>query len=212
MREEIEKRSDNLYWPVQDTTCYNWTYSEIAAVSEVFAACDNYRSIVHAGANVGAYALKFAERFNTVYAFEPDNINFKCLALNTINTNNILLYQGVLGCFNKTVNIENNEKINCGTGSVTTTGNLPQFTIDSLHLDSVDCIHLDVEGYEMFALMGALNTIEKHSPTIVLEWLDHGNRFGITQQTIINLLSSLGYNKMKQVASDMIFKKIKSKI
>lgn len=207
MRTDIEKRSDNLYWPVQDTTCYNWTYREIDAVSEVFAACDNYRSIVHAGANVGAYALKFAERFNTVYAFEPDTTNFKCLALNTINTNNILLYQGVLGCFNKTVNIENNEPTNCGTGLVTTTGNLPQFTIDSLHLDTVDCIHLDVEGYEMFALMGALNTIQRCSPTIVLEWLDHGNRFGISQQTIMNFLASLGYNKMKKVASDMIFKK-----
>ena len=207
MRTDIEKRSDNLYWPVQDTTCYNWTYSEIDAVSEVFAACDNYRSIVHAGANVGAYALKFAERFNTVYAFEPDTTNFKCLALNTINTNNILLYQGVLGCFNKTVTIENNESTNCGTGLVTTTGNLPQFTIDSLHLDTVDCIHLDVEGYEMFALMGALNTIQRCSPTIVLEWLDHGNRFGISQQTIMNFLVSLGYNKIKKVASDMIFKK-----
>jgi FkbM family methyltransferase len=207
MRPDIEKRSDNLYWPITDKTCYTWTNSEIGAVSEVFAACDNYRSIIHAGANVGAYALKFAERFSTVYAFEPDTTNFKCLALNTINTNNILLYQGVLGCFNKTVNIENSEKNNCGTGLVTTTGNLPQFTIDSLHIDTVDCIHLDVEGYELFAIMGALNTIERCSPTIVLEWLDHGNRFGIAQQTIMNVLAGLGYNKMKKVASDMIFKK-----
>lgn len=55
--------------------------------------------------------------------------------------------------------------------------------------------------------MGAINTIERCSPTIVLEWLDHGNKFGISQQTIITILSSLGYTKMKQIASDMIFKK-----
>lgn len=207
MREEIEKRSDNLYWPTTDQTCYTWTNSEIGVVNEVFAACDNYRSIIHAGANVGAYALKFAEKFTTVYAFEPDNINFKCLALNTINTNNILLYQGVLGCFNKTVLVENTEKTNCGTGLVTTAGNLPQFTIDSLHIDTVDCIHLDVEGYELFAIMGALNTIERCSPIIVLEWLDHGSRFGIAQSTIMNVLAGLGYTKIKKVASDMIFKK-----
>ena len=207
MRTDIEQRSDNLYWPIIDKTCYSWTHGEIAAVNEVFAACDNYRSIIHAGANVGAYALKFAERFDTVYAFEPDTTNFKCLTLNTINTNNILLYQGVLGCFNKTVKIENNEKTNCGTGSVSTTGNLLQFTIDSLHIDTVDCIHLDVEGYELFAIMGAINTIDRCSPTIVLEWLDHGNKFGISQQTIMNVLGGLGYTKMKKVASDMIFKK-----
>lgn len=209
MRAEIEKRSDNLYWPAVDYTCYKWTYNELFAVDEVFAACTQHRSIIHAGANVGVYALKFAERFNTVYAFEPDNINFKCLALNTIDTNNILLYQGVLGCFDKTITVENNEKTNCGTGSVTSAGNIPQFTIDSLNLDTVDCIHLDVEGYELFAIMGALNTIQKCSPTIVLEWLDHGNKFGISQHTIMNLLASLGYTKMKQVASDMIFKKNK---
>lgn len=205
MRTEIEKRSDDLYWPAVDYTCYNWTYNELPAVNEVVAACTKHRSIIHAGANVGVYALKFAEKFNTVYAFEPDAINFKCLALNTISTDNILLYQGVLGCFNKAVAVENNEKTNCGTGSVTVQGNIPQFTIDSLHLDTVDCIHLDVEGYELFAIMGALNTIERCSPAIVLEWLDHGNKFGISQQTILNVLSSLGYNKMKKVASDMIF-------
>jgi hypothetical protein len=55
--------------------------------------------------------------------------------------------------------------------------------------------------------MGALNTIERCSPTIIVEWLDHGNRFGIAQQTIMNVLAGLGYNKMKKVASDMIFKK-----
>jgi FkbM family methyltransferase len=203
----ISIREDGLFWPNEDSTCYTWTNGELYSVNEVVIACDTHRSIIHAGANVGAYALRFAEKFNTVYAFEPDITNFKCLALNTINTNNILLYQGVLGCFNKPVSVENNEKTNCGTGSVTSTGNIPQFTIDSLHLDTVDCIHLDVEGYELFAIMGALNTIERCSPTIVLEWLDHGNKFGISQQTIMNVLSSLGYNKMKQVASDMIFKK-----
>lgn len=94
--DNISLKEDGLFWPDQDTTCYQWTHGEMYAIDEVCQSCDNHRSIIHAGANVGAYALKFAERFNNVYAFEPDVTNFKCLALNTINTPNILLYQGVL--------------------------------------------------------------------------------------------------------------------
>jgi FkbM family methyltransferase len=203
----ISVREDGLFWPIQDTTCYSWTHRELYTVDEVVVACDNHRSIIHAGANVGAYAIRFSDKFSTVYAFEPDTTNFKCLALNTIAKDNILIYQSVLGCFDNPVNIENKENTNCGTGSIGTIGNIPQITIDSLNLDTVDCIHLDVEGYELFVIMGAINTIKKCSPTLVLEWLDHGNKFGISQQTIMNVLAGLGYTKMKQVASDMIFKK-----
>ena len=207
MRSDIELRSDGPYWPRIDSTCFSWTNNELYAINEIIGACDNRRSIIHAGANVGVYASKFAKQFNNVYAFEPDSVNFKCLTLNTLHADNIFLYQGVLGCFNETVTVTNNEKTNCGTGSVSSLGTIPQFIIDSLNIQDVDCIHLDVEGYEFFALLGAVNTIKRCSPTIVLEWLGHGNKFGISQDTIMNFLSSFGYNKIKQVASDLIIKK-----
>jgi len=205
MRTEIEKRSDGLYWPITDTVCQAWSYNEIYSVNEVVAACKETRTIIHAGANVGVYAKKFAETFKTVIAFEPDTTNFKCLALNTINNDNILLYQAALGCFAQPISLTNVETNNCGTGFVQGVGTVPQLTIDSLSLDTIDCIHLDTEGYEMFALMGALNTIKKYSPTIVIEWLGHSKKYNIPPETIIHFLAGLGYFKMKQVESDIIF-------
>lgn len=205
MRNNIEQRSDGLYWPINDVVCQAWSHGEIYSVNEVVSACKQTRTIVHAGANVGVYAKKFAETFDTVIAFEPDVTNFKCLALNTINNDNILLYQAALGCFTEPVSLINPETNNCGTGFVQGSGTVPQITIDSLGLETIDCIHLDTEGYEMFALMGALNTIKKCSPAIVVEWMGHSKKFNIPPETIIHFLAGLGYDKMKQVASDMIF-------
>jgi FkbM family methyltransferase len=42
-------------------------------------------------------------------------------------------------------------------------------TIDSLHLEKLDFIKLDVEGYEINVIEGAINTIKKHRPIITLE-------------------------------------------
>jgi len=205
VRTDITKRTDGFYWPITDVVCYDWSHNELYSVDEVVNACQNKRVIIHAGANVGVYALKFAESFETVIAFEPDNVNFKCLALNAINSDNIFLYQAALGCFSQPISLTNIETNNCGTSAIEGKGIIPQITIDSLGLDTIDCIHLDTEGYEMFALMGALNTIEKCSPTIVIEWLGHSKKYNISPETIVDFLSGLGYNKMKQVASDMIF-------
>jgi FkbM family methyltransferase len=205
MRTDIAKKTDGLYWPITDTVCQEWSHGELYSVNEVVSVCKNKRVIIHAGANVGVYSLKFAESFETVIAFEPDTTNFKCLALNTINTNNIFLYQAALGCFAQPISLNNIETNNCGTSAINGKGIIPQITIDSLGLDTVDCIHLDTEGYELFAIMGALNTINKCSPAIVIEWMGHSKKYNIPPETIIGFLSGLGYNKMKKVASDMVF-------
>lgn len=43
-------------------------------------------------------------------------------------------------------------------------------TLDSLELQKVDFIKIDVEGYEYFVLQGGLNTIRKFKPQIILEY------------------------------------------
>ena len=68
-------------------------------------------------------------------------------------------------------------------------------------------LKLDVEGYEVQALMGALQTINRSSPLIVIEWLNHGEKYGWSKQNILGFLSGLGYNSMKEVGSDMMFKR-----
>lgn len=59
-------------------------------------------------------------------------------------------------------------------------------TVDKFDFDDVDFIKCDVEGYETKILQGSLQTIERCSPTIVIE--QNRNEYSATE-----LLKSLGY-------------------
>ena len=203
----ISKREDGLYWPDTDVDGYNWINTELYMTDTIIETCSTRRSMIHAGANVGSYTLRYADSFDRVYSFEPDRTNFRCLSLNTVEKDNVFLYQAALGNQPTTVSLFNGSPTNCGAFGVTQQGNIPVLSIDDLNLTDVDCIHLDAEGFEFFILHGAINTITKSSPLIVVEWFDHGERYGWTKNDLIDFLLRLGYNNMKQIGSDMMFRK-----
>ena len=89
-------------------------------------------------------------------------------------------------------------------------GNIPQITIDSLN-QNPDLIHLDIEGYEGFALEGAVETIKRSKPMIVLETNNLGESYGYSDSKIFNLLESLDYKIVYDWHHDKAFKH-KSKI
>lgn len=207
---QVSKRADGLYWPNTDQdACYMWTHAEITGVEEIVAACDQFDTVIHAGANVGAYTLKFSQVFKQVYAFEPDRCNFTCLSLNTLHVPHIYPLFAALGAQPGTVRMHNPEPTNCGTVAVSDkshTGHTPMMQIDHLNLQNVSCVHLDLEGYELFALQGAQQTIARCKPLVVVEWLHHGEKYGYSLQDVQHLLYTWGYTHMKAVGSDMMFK------
>ncbi len=207
---QVSQRADGLYWPDSDQhACYTWTQEEIASVEHILNACDHHECVIHAGANVGAYALKFSQAFKQVYAFEPDRCNFKCLSLNTLHVHNIYPMFAALGAHSGTIHMHNPEPANCGTAAVspvTHKGHIPMIQIDHLNLQHVSCVHLDLEGYELLALQGAQKTISRCKPLVVVEWLNHGVNYGYTLQDVQRLLYDWGYTHMKAVGSDMMFK------
>lgn len=64
---------------------------------------------------------------------------------------------------------------------------MPLVSVDSLELDRVDFIKIDVEGMEVDALKGALNTIEKYKPILTVEFLKSG------YEPVAQFLAALGY-------------------
>jgi hypothetical protein len=74
-------------------------------------------------------------------------------------------------------------------------GSCPTYKIDDLSLPICDLIHLDIEGYEYYALQVGIETITTCKPVIVIEmWDKLSNRFeeNINEKTE-NLLNSLNY-------------------
>ena len=68
-------------------------------------------------------------------------------------------------------------------------------------LNDCSLIHLDIEGYEYFALSGAINTITKFKPVIAIEmWDQLDTRFGenINNKTEA-LFLSLGYQFVEKL-------------
>jgi FkbM family methyltransferase len=109
-----------------------------------------------------------------VYTFEPNPLNFYCLVQNC-QADNVVKIQAALGAYCGTVrNIPNDR--NTGMNMIDEydeTGHVPMLTLDSFSLKFLDLLYLDLEGHETKALKGAVSTILKHRPVVVLENADN---------------------------------------
>jgi len=185
----IEKRDvgiegiSSLYWNSDDIhgfgikdkdgPIHDWQMSKDAIIS----SCTNYDVVVQAGGCMGMYPRFYCNYFEQVYTFEPNPTNFEVLSMNL--TDKIEAKQCALGLgTEENVDVRlTNKTTNMGACSIidekdpgqTLKGNIPVISIDSLNLHKCDLIHLDVEGYEPYCILGAINTIEKFKPVIVLE-------------------------------------------
>ena len=83
-----------------------------------------------------------------------------------------------------------------------------QKTLDSFNFEDVDYIKIDVEGHELKVLKGAINTINKYSPLIVVEENGSAEKWnkGIKNEAL-NYLQELGYKIVAQERNDYILEK-----
>jgi FkbM family methyltransferase len=164
----------------------------------------NRRVVVQAGGNNGLYAKQYADLFETVYTFEPIPELFYCLNRN-VTKDNVFKFQGCLGNVHGVVGLGRKVDNNGGSANIYGNGVTPTFMIDDLGLNNCDLIHLDIEGFEYFALKGASNTIHKFKPVIVLETAGWSPRYGISTSDILNLLRDFGYKMSADVQGDIVF-------
>ena len=132
-------------------------------------------AVIQAGGNCGVYPLLFSEFFNNVYTFEPDPLNFFCLT-NNCQATGIVKFNCALDEKPRLMTIKEVNSSNRGMNKVepyiTDKSNrlsVPSISIDSLNLQRVKLIQLDLEGFELQAINGAKKTIRKNKPIIILE-------------------------------------------
>ena len=174
---------------------------EISHQFAVLNACKHFDVVVQAGGAAGMYPRLLAQRFKYVYTFEPHYINFHCLVHNCSPCPNVYKFQGALGNENKMVGLVCNNK-NFGEAEIIESeadndGAIPVFCIDQLNLFKCDLIWLDIEGYEIFALKGAVETIKKFKPTLVVE---NGG-----QRRIPEFMENMNYTHSEMSSADWIY-------
>lgn len=191
MKDKTEIR-DGWVWPTDDISCWNYMISHPNLPQLISSHVNNRQVCVQAGGNMGYYVKQYANLFDNVYTFEPEPINFFCLNQN-VQEENVFKYQACIGYDRNLVNLKI-KVLNRGKNHVNGIGKIPTLRIDDLNLTVCNLIHLDIEGFEFFALKGAVNTISRCNPVVVLEFFNKcATRYDYTLDDVENLMLSLGY-------------------
>ena len=162
------------------------------------------KAIIDAGAWIGDTALILSEYTNDkVYAFEPLSINYQHISNNMKinNINNVIPINMALGDENKDISIFGNGNINMMPSMISTNfnnntieENVKMITLDSFVENNnieVGLIKTDLEGFEQAFLQGALNTIKKQKPILIISIYHNYNDFFYIKPMIEAL--NLGY-------------------
>jgi len=191
-----------LHWIKGDTGAWTGPLADWIECKDSFMSnVSNFDTVVQAGGCCGMYPRFYKNYFKNVYTFEPNPDNYECLKKNCDGIQGILHGQYALGPTPSKVSMNyarpGGDDINVGMHTINNTpGDINMIMIDQLNLSACDLIHLDIEGFEEGAIYGALQTITKYWPVIIVE---RGNGR--------NLLERLGYVARATLKMDVVFVK-----
>lgn len=174
---------------VGDPHAMKFAKRELVNLHAVIKRVPQRRVAVQAGGNQGLWPKYLAHWFETVITFEPDPSNFAAMALNAPEPN-IVRHQAALGDVACSVGLSQerrsgtNGAAHAGLVHVHGDGDVRMMRLDDLHLSICDLLYLDIEGYELFALKGAVETITRCRPVIAIEVNQNLGFFGLTQADI----------------------------
>ena len=173
----------------------------------------NNKSVVHAGVYIGDMLPAFSSfTQGKIYAFEPNPDMIKSIneTIRINNLHNVIFSSNGLSDVENTseffyryeddVSISGGSRIDAShqandryTAKENKKTTINTVTIDSVVKDEVSIIQLDVEGFEIHALKGAMKTIRKYRPILILENVKENNEW------MLKNINSLGYKKVTQL-------------
>lgn len=180
------------------------TYHHDRLLKSLFYVTD-FSCAVDVGAHVGLWSMHLAKYFDSLYAFEPDFENLECLIKNVFDTTKV--HHCALGNGYGTSFLAK-DFINTGKNHIVDFGEGKQIIIKSL--DSFNLqpsyIKIDVEGYELFVLKGAEQTLKKCKPVIVMEVGPSSltDRYDIGEIESLEFLQDLGAVVRENIRHDYI--------
>ncbi len=186
-----------------------WNKRDLPDLLAAAEACPNKRVAVQAGGHLGLFPKALAERFAHVYTFEPAADLFAHLMHNAPEPN-IFKFQAALGDARRMVGLsrvrrDGKPDAHEGITHIFGDGPIPTLRVDDLNLPVCDFIQLDLEGWELYALRGAQDTIRRCRPVLSLEVNKNQGYVGIQQDFLRDAVKGLGYRFVKRMHSDEMY-------
>lgn len=162
----------------------------------------NFHTAIDGGAHQGIWTKYLQTKFKEVYAFEPEPRNYSILE--TVADNPINMALGNKGGWIKLLPGPEN------TGQYYidpeyNKGEIEMAPLDLWGFDSVGFIKLDVEGYELFVLQGAIETIMNSKPVILFEDNGLSEKYNVKLGDAGKFLESLGYKFIRKMGKDYLY-------
>lgn len=159
-------------------------YWEPRTLEYFFEKAKSARTILDIGGYTGIYSL-VAGKANPnakIHVFEPSHITVMKLKENIkqnflegrIIVHNVALSNGVGNLFSFSTERESMASTNrVSRSSSSQAQRVNHSSLDSYLIENVDLIKIDVEGFESEVIDGAIETIRRYKPIVVMECLDH---------------------------------------
>lgn len=188
---------------------------------------NNWGTAVDIGSHCGLWACHLVKHFRFVHAFEPVAAHRECWKKNVLDgmkgfsddEDNWLLapaddshrsgcevnlHACALGERSGNVSIHT-APTSSGDSWVHGPGDIPLRTLDSFNLPAVDFMKLDCEGYELFALRGAEETLKRCKPCVIVEQKPgRAQKFGLPETGAVDYLIALGAKLRATLSGDYI--------
>ena len=208
---KIEK-INNFWIPSNDAQIEKWRkdgypYMQDRCLNRFLKYCDNkniqFKTVLDIGAWCGTWSLAMQKYAENIFCYEPNKTHFACLEKNLASFSNVSLYNCAIGNEEGFVKLTE-ETATQNTRVIQEKGDTKICTIDSLSLDNVDLIKIDVEGFEMEVLKGATETI-KNVEYIMIELNNNTKRYGSSNLEIEKYLPTLGFTMLFKIWPDIIY-------
>lgn len=151
-------------------------------------------TVIDIGGHIGTHTIALSRCVGPtgkVHVFEPQAKLFTELLVNTsINAcKNVVPHRVALGSQEGVAYIDHPCKTNEGMAQISSKGERVKVSaLDSFAISNVSLIKIDIEGYEIEALKGALATLKQNRPVMIVEVFR-----GPECEQKLNFIRSLGY-------------------
>tara|TARA_Y100001937_G_scaffold82582_1_gene111786 strand:- start:637 stop:1263 length:627 start_codon:yes stop_codon:yes gene_type:complete len=206
----IEK-VNGFFVPANDVHINDWKagqpFTQNKCLQKFLDYCENknkkFNHILDIGAWVGTWSVAMNKYCGRIVAFEPDPLHYECLIKNV--PEDVETHQLAVGQQQKMISLSKDNFTQ--SKRVIGEGTIPMITVDSLKMDDVDVIKIDVEGYEMEVLKGALETL-KTTKYLMIELNNNTKKYGSNNIDVENYLKELGFKVLMNHWPDKVFHRI----